>query len=92
MRCLEPKVSSGTVLKGTPKHLKPDDGMFTVTQFIAGPMKVLPEKGNKINFPNYEDIVSKFNLLLKNRMFVIILFHKIVVNMIQFLLYSVHKY
>jgi len=46
MRCLKPKIGSGTTLKGTPKHLPPDEFHFKLTNIIAGLLKVI-SKGSK---------------------------------------------
>ena len=42
MRCLIPKMGSGTTLKDTPKHLPSDMGHFSLADIILGPLEVIP--------------------------------------------------
>ena len=42
MRCLKPKVGSGTILEDTPDHLPPGIGNFELVDIIAGPLTVNP--------------------------------------------------
>ena len=51
MRCLNPKVGSGTVLEDTPDHL-PNIGVFKIYNIIAGPLKV--------DIHNYEAVHDLF--------------------------------
>ena len=41
MKCLKPKVGSGTVLEDTPAHLPPDESYFNLSDVIAGPLEVI---------------------------------------------------
>ena len=60
IRCLKPKVGSGTLLEDTPKHL-PDISIFNLHDVIYGPLKVVPVKGGKFDVPDYEQIVKHFD-------------------------------
>jgi len=67
MRCLKPKTDSGIILEDTPKHLPPDEGMFSVSQIIAGPLKVIPKGPTSFMIPEYENILAKYRLLDKEK-------------------------
>ena len=54
MRCPEKNFASGSILKGTPKHLDPGIDMFPANQFIDGPTVVLLDKGYKMNLATYD--------------------------------------
>ena len=61
IRCLKPKVGSGTVLEDTPEHL-PDIGLFELQDVIAGPLIFTPMKGNlKYNVPEYDAVRKLFD-------------------------------
>ena len=60
VRCLKPKVSSGTIPEDTPAHL-PDVSLFDLADVIYGPLKVVPLKSDKFNVPDYEKAVEHFN-------------------------------
>ncbi|KAG1691662.1 hypothetical protein GQR58_007396 [Nymphon striatum] len=63
MKCLKPKVGSGTTLKDTPTHL-PDISLVSLADVIAGLLEVSPFKGSaKFNIPNYEDIVEHYKFV-----------------------------
>ncbi|KAG1653515.1 hypothetical protein GQR58_025525 [Nymphon striatum] len=65
MKCLKPKVGSGTTLEDTPTQL-PDISLVSLAVVIAGPLEVLPLKGStKFNIPNYEDIVEHYKVAVK---------------------------
>ena len=49
MRCVKPKVGTGTLFEDTPDHF-PDIRMFKVHDVIAGPWEVNPLMG-KIRYP-----------------------------------------
>ena len=59
MRCLKPKVGTGTILKDTPDHFT-DIGMFKLYDLIARPLEVIPLRRKKIDIPNYQSIVDYF--------------------------------
>ena len=62
LRCLKPKVGSGTILEETPPHLKPDDWIFQIQDVIAGPLPDVEYKGNcKFDIPSYDQLVDHFN-------------------------------
>ena len=63
MRCLKPKVGSGTELDDTPQHL-PDVGYFALKDVIRGPIDVIPKRSNKFEVPEYEDIATFYNKIL----------------------------
>jgi len=66
MRCLKPKVRSGTILEDTPSHLPPDESHFKLNDIIAGPIEVNPLRGSiKFSVPKYEEIVNRFQFLSK---------------------------
>ena len=69
MRCLKPKVGSGTILEDIPPHLPPDEGFFKLADIIAGPLAVNPLKGSiKFEVPDYENVQKRFSVLKnKNR-------------------------
>ena len=68
MRCLKPKIDSGTLLVDNPKHLPPDDGMFHSSQFIAGPLEAVYTKGSSHFLAlDYENILHKFRLFNKEK-------------------------
>lgn len=58
VRCLKPKVGSGTILEDTPAHL-PDVSLFDLADVIYGPLKVVPLKSDKFNVPDFEKAVEK---------------------------------
>ena len=59
LRCLKPKVRTGTALEDIPDHL-PDIGVFHIADAIAGPLKVIPLKGNKLDVPDYTSVIEHF--------------------------------
>ena len=59
MHCLKPKVGRGTVLEDTLDHL-PDIGIFKIYKIIAGPLKVVPLLGSKMDKANYEAVYNLF--------------------------------
>ena len=62
IRCMKPKVGSGTVLEDTPAHC-PDLSFFQLTDVIYGPLGVVPLKGNKFDVPKYNNVVEHFNIV-----------------------------
>jgi len=59
VRCLKPKVGSGTLLDDTPAHL-PDISNFRLTDVIYGPLNVVPMKGGKFDVINYENVFNHY--------------------------------
>ena len=59
MHSLKPKVGRGKDLEDTPDHL-PDVGIFKIYKIIAGPLKVVPLWGSKMDTPNYEAVYNRF--------------------------------
>ena len=57
MRCLMPKIGSGTTLNDTPEHL-PDIGEVMLSQVICGPVEVIPKGSRQFEVPNYEQIAE----------------------------------
>ena len=62
IRCMKPKIGSGTILEDTPAHC-PDVSTFQLTDVIFGPLNVVPLKGNKFDVPEYEKVVEHFNIV-----------------------------
>ena len=66
MRCLKPKVGSGTELEDTPDNL-PDIGDFELKDIIKGPIEVIPKGSTKFVVPEYKAIVSFYwQILITN--------------------------
>ena len=63
IRCLKPKVGSGTVLEYTPAHQPPDESSFLLSEIIDGPLLVTP-KGSKI-FHKFHNMTKFRNILDK---------------------------
>ena len=63
MRCLKPKVGSGTELEDTPDHL-PEIGDFELKDIIKGPIEVIPKGSTKFVVPDYEAIASFYRQIL----------------------------
>ena len=62
IKCLKPKVGSGTTLEDTPDHL-PDISLFALSDVIAGPLEVVPLKGSaKFDVPNMRVLSNIKNL------------------------------
>ena len=59
MQFLKPKLGSGTVLEDTPAHL-PDVSFVQLKDIIAGPIQVVPMRGEKRDIPDYMRIKSHF--------------------------------
>ena len=64
IRCLKPKIGSGTIVENTPESL-PDIGLFDLHDVIMGPLEVIPVKGNKFNVPLYSTLVDHFHIIKK---------------------------
>ena len=59
MQYLKPKLGIGTVLEDTPAHL-PDVSFVQLKDIIAGPIQVVPMRGEKRDIPDYTRIKSHF--------------------------------
>ena len=71
MSCLEPIVGSGTTLKETPRHIDPDDGMFSANQSIDEPIIICHQKREtKLTFQSMKNCCQP-KILLKKKVFVI---------------------
>lgn len=60
IRCLKPKVGSGTIVDDTPSHL-PDISLFRLADVIYGPLEVTPVRGGRFDVPSYQAVVAHFN-------------------------------
>ena len=60
IRCLKNKIGSDTILGDTPAHCS-DISLFSLENFIYGPLEVIPVRGNKINVPDYPLVLKHFN-------------------------------
>ena len=60
MRCLKPKVGSGTVLDDTPVHLPDDIWDFELKDVIAGPLQVFSKGFHQFVVPDYENIAQYY--------------------------------
>ena len=54
MGCLKPKLDTGNVLEDRAKHPQPDDGNFTLSQLIAGPLEVITKGSSHFVVPDYK--------------------------------------
>ena len=64
MACLKPKVGLGTQMEETPEHL-PDVAVFKIEDIIDGPITAVPLKRKKWEIPDYDNIFSFFQDVLK---------------------------
>ena len=60
VRCLKPRVGSGTLLDDTPEFL-PDISLFNLADVIYGPLEVVPMKAGKFDVPEYQQVVEHFD-------------------------------
>ena len=60
VRCLKPKVGSGTIVEDTQAHL-PDISLFNLADVIYGPLEVVLLMGGKFDVMEYQLAVEHFN-------------------------------
>ena len=58
MHCLKPHFGSGIRLQDTPSHL-PDEGLFSLSDVICGPLHVIPHGAEYIDVPDYQKLYLK---------------------------------
>ena len=63
MRCLAHKLNSCIILEDTLKDPSLDEGVFNVSQFIAGPLEVIPKGSSHSLMPDYVAVLHNFQLL-----------------------------
>ena len=61
LECLRLHVGTSNIFESNPEHLK-DIYVFPVKHIIAGPITVIPRKGNKWEIPSYPKIAKQFEI------------------------------